>query len=155
MKTGISIFVLIISSVLAFGQQKTITLSEKKITDLGATLLCSYNKAAAEKGDSISYIMILFRDLQLQAAEEYRSVRFPISKNSPEVIQFIKDLRAGYARMDSRTEMSWKRDLYTISVNESHGLLFIEDSKNGGYTGMSKSSVEQLLEWLGKIGFKA
>jgi hypothetical protein len=155
MKTPVAFIALLIYSSFAFGQQKSIAISEKKITDLGATLLCSYNKAASEKGDTIHYILILFRDLQLQSAEEYRSIRFPVSKSSPEVFQFVRDLKAGFAKMDSRKDMAWKRDLYTISVNESHGLLFIEDGQKGGYTGMSQGSVEQLIEWLAKIGFKA
>ena len=122
---------------------------------MGATLLCNYNKAIdPDKGDTSQYILILFRDLQFQALEEYRSIRFTTSKGSARVFQFIKDLKAAHAKQGAKTEQVWKRESYNISVSNSSDLLYLEDGKKGGYTGLSKKSVENLIEWLGKIGFK-
>ena len=138
---------LIFILMIGFSQTKTITISESKI----GTITCKYEKEIdIENSDTTYYLMLLFQNSKYLHITDFKAIYF---NNQQGLNDFISDLSAALPEMNTKSDISWRKEAYCIDVNDFSKYMYIYEkpSKGSGYTILSKKQVEKLILWLKNI----
>lgn len=139
-------------------QTKTETISKTII----GNMTCTYKKDINmdNGGNSYTYITLFFKNFSLSDMIN-GSIHF--ITNKPEDIlvvnKLVDDLRVAFREMNVRVDMIWKRKKYEMRLYEFRDNLEFSEAKNEytfstqSYTYLSRTDVEELINWLVSIGF--
>jgi hypothetical protein len=138
--------------VLGFGmnaQKKTVDISKTEIGKLNAKHSLSID---LEKKDTIAYVYLGFQNEKYKSISDRKSILF---RNQEEVNAFIKDLKTAFPEMETKQNINWKKEKYSISLYDFSFEMYLSDkpSSVSGYTLLTKKDVENLITWLEKIQF--
>jgi hypothetical protein len=84
-----------------------------------------------------------------------KSIFFTITKDSSDIFEFVKSLKAAYNEMGTKTDITWDKKDYRISLYSFNDKLYLcEPIEEGtGYTTLNKEQTNQLINWIEEIGF--
>ena len=126
--------------------------AQKKITELAKTKIGTinglYQKTIDFDKNDTSYIsMLRFQNSKYSSITDNVYIAFLHEKNKN---SFIEDLKAAIPQMGTKTTMLWDRNDYSLNVYDFSKNLYVREAKRrgSGYTEISKSQVEKLIEWL-------
>ena len=146
---NISLILLIVLgfSINSFSQTETINLSKERI----GHVYCYYQKSIDHDKSDTSYLVRLVyqNKRQLSMADtEVISI-----KNQNEVELLIKDLEMALPKLCSKTNLTWQRSAYAISLYDSSNALYLFENPEIGqsYTILNRKGVKKLISWLSTI----
>ncbi len=142
-----SIFVLLLFS-FASAQTKNIKIFGKKHDGIEV----EYRKLVDfEKKDTSYFIWITFNNASYSRISD---LRFITISDTNTLAQFKMDLLAAFKQqyLKEKASMAWRKEEYTIRLNESNFML-LEDKRSIGYCYLYRKNAERILVSLNRINF--
>lgn len=142
----------IILCITCQAQVKTIVLSEKNIETLRCKHVMNIN---LDNQDTITYIFMGFQNSDYSSITDIRSISFHFRPGVDELDGFIKNLESSLVEMKLRSNISWIRKRYVITLYDfSIWMYLCESRKNGdGCTKINRRTVQKLIDWLKSCDF--
>lgn len=157
MKIHIFSVLIIVTSYTGMAQIKSEIISEAKIGPVD----CRYEKIIdLDKGDTSTSVGMWFQNKENGGFLDYVDIRyidFIITNDSTDFFDFIKDLKTAFSEMGSKSNINWKSKNYELELYEWDKSLYLlepEEASGDGYTHLSKSQTEKLINWVESLGVK-
>ena len=134
--------ILVLAAVQGIAQRKTVKVSELRV---GFTHLEKAISIDLDKGDSLSYVYISFKNDKYKTITDIKSV---ILYSAEEYNQFRKDIKLAFQEMTTGSNINWARDEYTISVYDFTNTVYLSDKRRLGTTQLDKRELPRITKWL-------
>lgn len=146
------LFVLVVFlcySNLITAQKKTVDISKVKIGFLKPSYLKTID---IEAKDTTYYVYIGFQNQKYTTITDTKSV---FLTKDIEVKVFIDNLKMAMVEMETKQNIKWEKELYTLGLFDFSNRLYVfeKPTKGNGYTTISKKEVEELIKWLESFEF--
>jgi len=144
--------ILFFSFLLSFCQTKKTTIAENQI----GAISCEFARSIKlETNDTLNYLYFSFQNSKYKSITDLKSIFFTITKDSSDIFEFVKSLKAAYNEMGTKTDITWDKKDYRISLYSFNDKLYLcEPIEEGtGYTTLNKEQTNQLINWIEEIGF--
>jgi len=134
--------ILILAAVQVIAQRKTVKVSELRV---GYTHLQKAISIDLDKGDSLKYVYISFKNDKYKSITDIKSV---ILYSVDEYNQFRKDMKLAFQEMTTGSSINWARDEYTISVYDFTNTVYLSDKRRLRTTQLYKKDLNKITQWL-------
>lgn len=134
--------ILILVAVQGIAQKKTVVVSDLRI---GYTHLEKAISIDLDKGDSLKYIYISFKNDKYKSITDIKSV---ILTNEEDYNQFRTDMKLATQEMSTGSNINWARDAYTLSVYDFTNTVYLSDKRRLGSTQLYKKNLNKITQWL-------
>jgi hypothetical protein len=113
-------------ALVSNAQKKEITIQENKVG--GVT--CLYGQTIdLDKADTLSYVYFKFQNKRYDYVTDNKVIFFVLPQEKDALNEFLKDIKAAKAELGSDAKLSWEKDKYSVSIeNTPYGGFFIYGS---------------------------
>lgn len=140
--------VIILISVLGYGQKETKEISEKNLSGFSNYVKIYYKETKnIEKGTIIKYNDIYFRDERYKAIKSMEDL---VILDEETKIKFIDDINAHIFRIENKSDSDYKTTqvIYSIDTYKNSKDIFITSNISNGYFSLSVKNAKKLIEFL-------